>query len=316
MFKLAGAALVGGAVATVAAAESAAADGGLGVTGSPAVPVVPIRSDNLYSTTGTNESAFLFQSGAKYTSNVDGFSNAALAGWTSSQGFNRDGVYGNSEVSGGYGVYGRAGSGTGLAGNGFVGALLLGQRADLQFSTTSRQDPRTIPSTSQLGMLQLDQNGVVWICTAAGTPGTWQQVAGPGIAGAFHAVTPGRVYDSRSNLPTPGTLAAPASRTVSVKDRRDLASGAVVQADFVPAGATAITANVTVAATVGAGFLAVNPGGVTTVGASTINWSAAGQILANGVTLTLGGDRQLNVIAGGSGGASTQFVIDVTGYYL
>ena len=74
-------------------------------------------------------------------------------------------------------------------------------------------------------------------------------------------------------------------------------------------------ANVTVVGTASGGYLAVNPGGVTAVTASTINWSAAGQILANGITLTLNASRQVTVVCGG-GGAATDYIIDVLGYYL
>ena len=102
---------------------------------------------------------------------------------------------------------------------------------------------------------------------------------------------------------------------MSVRDRRSTVDGVVALADFVPAGATAIAANVTVVNTVGAGFLTANPAGVHEINAATINWSATGQILNNGVILTLDAARELNVIAGGGASASTDFVIDVTGYY-
>lgn len=46
-----------------------------------------------------------------------------------------------------------------------------------------------------------------------------------------------------------------------------------------------------------------------------INRYEGGQILNNGVTRRLGGDHQLTVAAGGSQGAQTDFVIDVTGYF-
>ena len=89
-----------------------------------------------------------------------------------------------------------------------------------------------------------------------------------------------------------------------------------VQANFVPAGATAISANVTVVETVQSGFLAVNPGGNAIVNAATVNWYESGQILNNGVMLTLNANREITVIAGGIAGASTHFVIDVNGYFL
>ena len=79
------------------------------------------------------------------------------------------------------------------------------------------------------------------------------------------------------------------------------------------ARATAIAANITIVSTDGAGFLVCNPGGVTSVDASTINWSAPGQSLANGVILALDDQRRLTVVAGGGG--STHVIIDVTGYF-
>ena len=167
-----------------------------------------------------------------------------------------------------------------------------------------------------LGVLDLDGNYDLWFCVADGAPGTWRKISGPATAGAFHAVTPGRVYDSRLAMPGPATpLSLGVTRTISVAGRRDITTGEVVQTDFVAAGATAIACNVTVVSTTGAGFLVGNPGGVTTIGAATINWSTSGQILNNGVILTLNGARELTLVAGGSSGSSAHVVIDVTGYY-
>ncbi|CAB4802890.1 unannotated protein [freshwater metagenome] len=134
------------------------------------------------------------------------------------------------------------------------------------------------------------------------------------MAGAYHAVTPSRVYDSRlSTYPLNGVLSSGQNRTISVANSYNT-NGVLVTSNFVPAGATAVFANVGVVNTVGEGWLAVNPGGVTAVSASTINWSAAGQILANGVALTLNDSRQLTAVNGSPG--STNFFIDITGYWL
>jgi hypothetical protein len=157
-------------------------------------------------------------------------------------------------------------------------------------------------------------DGDLWMCVADGTPGTWKKITGTAVAGAFHAISPSRVYDSRSAAPTPGLLASGASRLVSVADKRDLSTGAVVTANVVPAGATAISVNLTVANTVGNGFLAVNEGGNTVVAASAINWSGSGQAIANGIIVPVNASREVTVI-GGVGGA-TDFILDVSGYYL
>lgn len=157
-------------------------------------------------------------------------------------------------------------------------------------------------------------DGTLYMCVdhtgLFGTDAEWRRITGPGVAGGFHAVTPGRVYDSRW---ADGALSSGNNRTISVADRKNL-SGTTDLSNFVPAGAKAITANVTVVTVSGGGFLVANPGGTTTVGAATVNWTAAGQILNNGVALTLNTSRQLTIVAGGGG--STNFVIDVTGYYL
>lgn len=232
------------------------------------------------------------------------------------------GVSGESIGASGTGVIGTGGRG--VSGDGATYALVAsaaGTAALLLGSTvhggaTSRIAPPLRTDAHVVGEIDIDGDGAVWLCTAAGSPGTWRKIAGPTTAGAFHPVTPGRVYDSRVADPGPAVpIWSGDRRTVSVASRRALDTGVVDLADFVPSGATAITANVTVANTVGSGFLTVNPGGVTTVGAATINWWATGQILNNGVTLTLDGDRRLTIVAGGSSAATTDVIIDVTGYY-
>ena len=213
----------------------------------------------------------------------------------------------------GYGVYGYGGiSGGSFQGN--WGVILNGTDAHIIMNPSGTPPPSS--STIQYaGSIKLDSNSVLWLCIADGTPGVWQQIGGLGVAGAYHAVTPSRVYDSRlSTYPLNGVLSSLQDRTVSVANSYNT-SGVLVTSNFVPAGATAVFANVTVVDTVGAGYLAVNPGGTFGVSASTINWSAAGQILANGVALTLNGSRQLTVVAGPAAG-STNFIIDITGYWL
>ena len=194
--------------------------------------------------------------------------------------------------------------------------VLLALSPDRASDATKRVAPPSRTTTHVRGMVDLDASYDLWLCVADGSPGTWRKISGPGTAGAFHAVTPGRVFDSRLAMPGPATpMSLGTTRTVSVAGRRDVTTGEVLQTDFVPAGATAIACNVTVVSTTGSGFLVGNPGGVTTIGASTINWSTSGQILNNGVILTLNASRELTFVAGGSSGSSAHVVVDVTGYY-
>jgi hypothetical protein len=111
-------------------------------------------------------------------------------------------------------------------------------------------------------------------------------------------------------------LANGANRTVDIFNKRNITTGAIVTADVVPVGATAIAVNVTLDNTVGSGFLAVNEGGNTVVSASAINWSAPDQTLANGIIVPINATRQVTVIAGGNTVAATDFILDVSGYFL
>ena len=93
----------------------------------------------------------------------------------------------------------------------------------------------------------------------------------------------------------------------------DLTTGAIVTNNVVPSGAYAITYNLTASDCTNQGFLAIyGKGG--TFKASALNWFTTGEVVANGGVVTLGGDRQVTVQAGGGG--TTNFLIDITGYYI
>lgn len=136
----------------------------------------------------------------------------------------------------------------------------------------------------------------------------------PTITTSFVPLNPGRVYDSRWAVFGGAKINAGENRAISVKDRRRITpnDGTIDLPDFVPAGARAIAYNLTITATVNAGFLAATPGDATTFAASVINWSQTGQTLANGTVVTLDSDRVMKVFASGL----THFIIDVMGYYI
>jgi len=81
-----------------------------------------------------------------------------------------------------------------------------------------------------------------------------------------------------------------------------------------PAFASAVMVNVTAVNTVNAGNLAVNPGGSTSTATAVVNWNTSGAVVGNGITLAVNGSRQLTVVCSGTG--STNFVVDVFGYFL
>jgi hypothetical protein len=164
--------------------------------------------------------------------------------------------------------------------------------------------PITLTNAHQAGELYVDENGTLWLCILAGTPGTWRELGGAMSSGAFHAIAPKRVYDSRTQ--TAGKLKALEDRPISVATTANAV-------EVVPMGATAVSITFTVTETEGnGGFVSVRPAGTAWEGTSSINWFGPGQNLATTVISALGGDRQLLLLGGAN---STHVVVDVTGYY-
>jgi hypothetical protein len=233
------------------------------------------------------------------------------------------GVVGITVGGSGVGVYGEhadtSTSGTGVLGisrfgDGVVG---IGTAADVVAYGSGRVRLQGVGNTGSptapgsLGTIARDSGGNLWYAVANNA---WRKVAGPGTAGAFHAVTPFRVYDSRWPSEA-GRLAADQNRVVSVKDARNLSNGAVTTANAVPSGARAVVGNLTISGTLaGPGALGVTPGNASALGSSTINWNGPGVLLANGFTCALDSNRQLKIWALGTAG--TNFIIDISGYYL
>jgi len=124
--------------------------------------------------------------------------------------------------------------------------------------------------------------------------------SGAGTISDYTAVATARVLDTRTTL-----------------GGHDAAVGSDAAVTFtipnLPAGATAVTLNVTETAATGGGFIVAYPAGTTrpTQG-SNLNFSA-GQTLANEVTVPLGADDQVSLY--NSSGGTVQLVVDEEGYY-
>jgi hypothetical protein len=237
---------------------------------------------------------------------------AGVIGWSGPGG---PGVSGVSDTY--YGTFGRSTSGAGVSGEidvdgTGVGGRFAGGRAQLLLVPGTTAGAPTLQEHF-MGEVYLDSLGVLFLCTARGTPGTWRNLSAPPTAPSLNFVVPARVYDSREELPSKGALSSGQSRTVSVADGRALSGGAVTIADLVPSGATGIAYTLTIVNTVGQGFLTVNPGTNTSVTSSAVNWSSGGLTVASGSVVGVDANRQITVIAGGGG--STDFLIDIVGYY-
>ena len=121
----------------------------------------------------------------------------------------------------------------------------------------------------------------------------------------FTPLAPVRAFDSRSPGGG-GRLNSGNGRTTSM-----------TTGTGVPVGAAAVVYNLTETETASGGYLAVAPGGATT-NASTINWFRTGQDMANGTVVKLNPTGQVTTTAGGGGTTglgSTQYLIDIAGYY-
>lgn len=247
------------------------------------------------------------------------------------------GIVGSNSGAGGFGLWGEDTSpapttvgvpvGTGVIGasNTGIGVIGAGKSADLVAGGsgvlifTKGAFPATPPTgTTVPGTLAKADDGSLWYSAVAGA---WIKLAGPtggAGAGTFHVVAPVRVYDSRNTSPAPGKLALGQNRVVSVADARNETTGLVTTANVVPAGATAVVANLTITETEGdlGGFLSVVPGDATALSGSSINWSGPNQNIANGLTAKISADRKVNVFCGGVATSKTHFVLDISGYYL
>lgn len=234
-----------------------------------------------------------------YPSAVAGYAQNTLA----------HGVYGYSSLASGYGVVAwgtNSSGGTGLLARGASSNLELFPSGD---SPLKRTDAHTA------GEVVCDGDGKTWICVTAGSPGTWRQVAAGDSAGSFHAITPIRVYDSRQPgyVGNNGILSRNASRTVSVKDSRG-GTGAIIGADAIPVGATAVAFNITAALTTGPNYLVIAPGGATLPETSIVNF-VAGLNIANASVVGVNANREVTVWCGNDVG-DAHFILDVSGYYL
>ncbi len=127
----------------------------------------------------------------------------------------------------------------------------------------------------------------------------------PGSSGArFVPVAPARLLDTRVGNGLSGAFGAGTPRTFAVAGRGG-----------VPAGAVAVTGNLTVTGQTKAGYLFLGPTPDPAPASSTLNFPL-GDSRANGVTVALGSDGSLSATYLAPAGASTQLVFDVTGYFV
>jgi hypothetical protein len=121
----------------------------------------------------------------------------------------------------------------------------------------------------------------------------------------FHALNPGRIMDTRTTLLTGLTGRFNANQTRNLDTDGHWG---------VPAGAKAVTGNLTVTGQTNAGFVSITPGPVPSPTTSTINFPL-GDTRANGVTVPLNGTGNMSLIYKAPAGKRTHLILDVTGYF-
>ena len=124
-----------------------------------------------------------------------------------------------------------------------------------------------------------------------------------GSGATYVPLTPARLLDTRSGVGLSGKFVANTPRTFSVTGHGG-----------VPAGATAVTGNLTVTGSSAGWAVYLGPDPLAAPTSSTINFKT-GDTLANGLTVALSSSGTLSATYISSAGATTDLVFDVTGYF-
>lgn len=144
----------------------------------------------------------------------------------------------------------------------------------------------------------------------AGVPATSRTEALVG-GYAFVPINPYRTFDSRDYVN--GYLLGGEEAWFDV-----LTTPSGVQ--MIPASAVAVTYNLAITDSSLAGYLSLYPADINWPGNASINWTTSDMTLSNGGTVAIGyfdGPGQIAVYCGpGIAGVGTDYVIDITGYYI
>lgn len=321
----AGAVTGGAAIAAIGAGPAAAANGdpltvGATTTGSATTALGWIGA----TPTGTGPAMLLVKDSNAGVLNNRGATVLALRGSTDGSavlahhyGSGGAGVYALGDTGAlavgsadGYGL--RAQGGTALyADANFGGGISLDAYAGRAHAVL-RPGPFN-PTTSAYARLQgeivCDNTGQLWLCTVAGTPGTWRKLGGPGTAGQLHVLpSPKRIFDSR-----PGSGPDNVAKGVFVDQAKaiDAKNAGTGVPSGVPAGATALLANFAVTETVNGGYGALWAYGAPDPGTANLNWNATATSISNLAVSGLDGTATFTAKVAGT----AHVVLDVIGYW-
>jgi hypothetical protein len=200
--------------------------------------------------------------------------------------------------------YGVIGTGAGgVLGLGAVGGVFSGSVVAINLDPQNAAGAPT--GEAFKGDLAVDANGVLWLCVADGTPGTWIRVS---HGGTRTLANPYRAYSS-TDVGTGVRMNRGETRTIPL-------AGVV---PGVPSNAIGVVLNLTLHQTINAGFVTAFPAGQSVPTTSSINWFQSNMQIANGATIGLGTGGAVSFYCDGATGAGqplTQIIVDVTGYIL
>jgi hypothetical protein len=125
--------------------------------------------------------------------------------------------------------------------------------------------------------------------------------------GTYTPITPCRVIDTRGISPPTPPYGAPSLTGGVARDFQ------VTGSCSVPAGAIAVSGNVSVTNTGGPGYVAIWTQGTAWPGNATVNYSAAAQTVGNSALIPLSATGKITAQAFNTG--TTDLIIDVTGWY-
>ena len=140
--------------------------------------------------------------------------------------------------------------------------------------------------------------------------GTWSSVESASVTvdtplgASLVPLDPARLLDTRTGNGLSGKFVALQPRNFQVTGRGG-----------VPAGAVAVTGNLTVTGPTRSGYVFLGPTATSTPASSTLNFPLNATV-ANGVTVKLSGTGKLGAVYIAPAGASTHLIFDVTGYFV
>ena len=191
------------------------------------------------------------------------------------------------------------GGGIGVYGYGTFGGYFSGDHAGISLEPQSFAGPPTANSYTK-GDIFVDTNGVLFLCVADGTPGTWIKVS----HGGYRPLSvPVRAYDSRNGG---GKLGASGASGSLGNPRVVPIVGAVAG---VPSNAVAVSGNLGVTDADAGSFATVWPEGAWP-GTANINFTNVD--LSNSFTVGLGSGGVISVASY----TPVHVIIDIAGYIL